>query len=71
MNKYDEVDAAILRKLEFGPAGFSSIFTGTVFRACSRAAENSHRVLDRRLQALKKAGRIRCEKRKWYLVQGG
>lgn len=66
MIKYAKLDDAILRAVGDKPLPFHQLFVGEVFIECKDIAdtENKHtfdsfRVLDRRLQSLRKLGVIR------------
>lgn len=71
-SKYEALDALILAKIKARPATFSELYSGSVRKECdaiAKAGGNKHlaffgggspwRVLDRRLQALRRAGKIR------------
>ncbi len=58
-NKYEKLDQMILNRLGSEPKPFCDLFTGDVFEECDRLTGNyPARVLDRRLQALRKKGLI-------------
>ncbi|WP_410779814.1 hypothetical protein [Klebsiella quasipneumoniae] len=64
MTKYNELDSKILNKIGEYPAPFSSLYVKDVAEECIRIAKEENkpepfRILDRRLQALRKAGVIR------------
>lgn len=70
MTKYEKLDSLILSSIEAGRAQFSQIFAGPVHDECERIAKaegtvrsrwgvDAFRVMGRRLQALRKAGKIR------------
>ncbi|WP_129544408.1 hypothetical protein [Serratia sp. 1D1416] len=72
MSKYENLDAAILRKIGSTPTTFSELFGGCVRGYCTSIAgtegkdsDDAFRVLDRRLQALRKKGIIRSTSRGW------
>lgn len=67
--KYDEIDQMILDSLTDKPRQFSDIYVGKLYQACVAIAGKSEpaRVLDRRLQALKKKSLIYHSKG-WLLV---
>ena len=59
--KYEKLDQLILDRLNDRPSPFSDIFTGGISEECEKLAARKHegfRVLDRRLQALRKKGLI-------------
>ncbi len=62
MNDYTELDAAIVTRLSERAMGFNSIVSAVGGHAAPFAAKNDRvpawRVVDRRLQALRKAGKI-------------
>lgn len=60
--KYEKLDQMILDQLNDRPLPFRDIFTGVISEECEELAARNHegfRVLDRRLQSLKKQGLIR------------
>ena len=58
-NKYEKLDQMILNRLGDRPVPFMDIMIGEVFEECDRLTGNEpFRVLDRRLQALRKKGLI-------------
>lgn len=69
-NKYEQLDALLLRAIAPVPKRFSDIYMGKIAEECSRLAEletgkEPLRVMDRRLQALRKAGKIRSTSKGW------
>lgn len=79
MSKYEKLDAAILASLGSEPKMFSAIDVGFVSAECARIANEQapalsrwsvqpFRVLDRRLQALRKAGKIKSTSKGWVLA---
>lgn len=76
---YTTLDAAIIRRItEAAPASFSEVFSfnsDTMKEADALAAadfENSEawRIVDRRLQALRKAGKIKYQRKSKAAVEG-
>lgn len=66
MNKYDELDAAILKAIEAGRRQFYYINTAVEDLAKPHSLRgDSSRVVDRRLQALRKRGRIAYAQKEW------
>ncbi len=72
MNKYENLDAAILRRIGAEPTPFGELYNGCVRGYCTSIAgaegkdsDDAFRVLDRRLQALRKKGRIRSTSHGW------
>lgn len=67
MSKYPEVDAAIVKRVrEAGPVSMLWLFVGDL-RTVAQRAEWAHggeayRIVDRRLQALKRAGVIKFQR---------
>lgn len=64
MSKYAKLDSYILNKIGGQPAPFSKIFIRDVHTECCEIAKSEgkgdpYRILDRRLQALRKVGVIR------------
>jgi hypothetical protein len=78
MSKYEKLDAAIMMKMGGHPQQFAVIFVRDVREECERiaAAESEgkpravqpDRVADRRLQALRKDGKIRHNGKGWLRV---
>lgn len=70
MSKYETLDKMILNKIGDHPVPFMDIFSRDVFNECEKLSTKVHegfRVLDRRLQALKKKGLIRCIRGKGWV----
>lgn len=72
-NKYEKLDELILHAVTPVPQRFAEIYTGTLASECRRLAEletgkQPFRVMDRRLQALRKAGKIKSTPKGWVLV---
>lgn len=72
MSKYENLDAAILRRIGSEPTPFGELYSGCVRGYCTSIAgaegkdsDEAFRVLDRRLQALRKKGLIRNTGRGW------
>ena len=69
---YDELDAAIVARITAGATSLGGIDSGDVRRLCADIAREigreSFRVLDGRLQALRKAGRIVYKRGGWVLA---
>ncbi|WP_262140696.1 hypothetical protein [Serratia ficaria] len=72
MSKYENLDAAILRRIDAEPTKFVELYSGCVRGYCTSIAgaegkdsDDAFRVLDRRLQALRKKGKIRSTSRGW------
>ncbi|WP_186122327.1 hypothetical protein [Burkholderia gladioli] len=77
MSKYEKLDAALLAKIGNVPKKFAALFGGDVSAECDRlsAGENQRatdawRIADRRLQALRKAGKIQSSTKGWTRVGG-
>lgn len=76
MTDYTELDAAILERLADGPLPFHALMARKVSEIANRLAKpDSHgvttgwRVLDRRLQTLRKAGKITHDRKTgWRLA---
>lgn len=69
-DKYQKLDKLILNKIGGHPTAFMNIFVRDVREECEKLATVKHegfRVLDRRLQALKKRGLIRCIRGKGWV----
>lgn len=69
-NKYAELDAAIVLAVQNGATTFSGLLTACSEHLCSeisRGPYTDNRMLDRRLQALRKAGRIKFAKGHWSI----
>ena len=76
MSKYAELDAAIIERLKRGPTPFWSIAVGKAgliaddIQRRTNFASDGWRIIDTRLQALRKAGKIRADRRNgWTLVE--
>lgn len=69
-NKYEKLDQLILNRIGNRYIPFCDIFEGAIFEECDRLTGNEPaRVLDRRLQALKKKGLISaCRGKGWVKV---
>ncbi len=72
MSKYENLDAEILRRISAEPTPFGELYSGCVRGYCTSIAgaegkesDEAFRVLDRRLQALRKKGLIRSTGRGW------
>jgi hypothetical protein len=74
--KYEKLDALILNSIGGHPKQFSAINVGAVAQECERIAKETgtsrsrygvpaFRVCDRRLQALRKAGKIESTTKGW------
>ena len=72
MNKYNQLDAAILSQIAEGGKGFNVILARNNAMArpfCNEGMEmEPWRVIDRRLQALRKAKKIVYRGRFWHMV---
>lgn len=66
MAKYDELDSMIIKRIAKSRCSFSYIFRGDVKKAC----DDNFRILDRRLQALRKKGLICWIDGGWFVVDG-
>jgi hypothetical protein len=75
--RYDVLDEEILSHLQrVGPSSFTALNAGALGQLAeeltapnSRGEREAFRLLDRRLQALRKAGRIKTEKQKWAVAE--
>lgn len=69
---YDELDAAIVERIRSGFARFYEIWPPLTSLANKHVRPGSYngadRVVDRRLQALRKRGKITCQGQKWYVL---
>lgn len=69
---YDELDAAIVARIKDGARSLHKIDCGDVRQMCADIAHEtgreSFRVLDGRLQALRKAGQIVYKRGSWMLA---
>ncbi|KVN92583.1 hypothetical protein [Burkholderia ubonensis] len=79
MSKYQKLDALILAVIDDKPKRFATINLGEVVRESERIAREeatprtrgdviAWRMVDRRLQALRKAGKIRSTSTGWVRV---
>jgi hypothetical protein len=78
MSQYDELDRLVPSRVAAAPEGlpFMFLFAGEVRAEAERIAKatgrEEYRVFDGRLQALRKAGKLKHDsKRGWSLVSGG
>lgn len=77
MTKYEKIDAAVLASLSADkPKDFTPLFSGNVRLESDKLAAlevaKSFRILGRRLQAMRKGGRIRYKrgsKAGWILIE--
>lgn len=68
--KFAQLDALIVMSIEHGNAEFHRICGGAVrVEAEQHSRTDAWRVVDRRLQALRKKGVIRFDKKAWSVVQ--
>ncbi|HBS5791009.1 TPA: hypothetical protein MAK87_002420 [Klebsiella pneumoniae] len=70
MTKYELLDSKIKSKIDAHPTPFSSLYVRDVAEECVSIAKDENkpepfRILDRRLQALRKAGKIRSTSKGW------
>ena len=69
--KYEKLDALILNSIGGHPKMFGEIYAHVVMMECERLEKSDRsqstprRYLDRRLQALRKAGKIRSTTKGW------
>ena len=74
-DKYAALDAAILSAIGAGPQTFSGMLNGSAgdeARKHGTRKRPDSRVLDARLQALRKSGKIKPDSRRvWVLVRDG
>jgi hypothetical protein len=76
-DKYDVIDGLILDSIGDAPKTFAELFRAEIFQECKRLAKEASksgrspfgvegfRILDRRLQALRKAGKIISTGKGW------
>ncbi len=78
MSKYENLDAVILRRIGSKPTPFEELYKygGCIRGYCMSLAQaegkdndDAFRILDRRLQALRKAGKIYSSSKGWLLVE--
>lgn len=76
MQKYDTLDTLLLATIDTTPRKLAAIYVGDVSLECTRIASaevespapfgvSALRICERRLQALRKAGRLRSTSRGW------
>ncbi|UKV75199.1 hypothetical protein FOC29_28230 [Burkholderia vietnamiensis] len=76
MSKYQKLDALILASIDETPKKFAAVNTGAVHEESERLAREEcrptafgevvgWRIVDRRLQAVRKSGRIRSTSKGW------
>lgn len=73
MKDFSELDIAILRRIGERPCTFTSINARVTTMAALYVATkygSPSRVVDRRLQALRKKGLIRFDTGRWFPVEG-
>ena len=70
MNKYDELDAAILVQIDAGNGKFTSLCASVDDKARQHINANTEkwRVVDRRLQAMRKSGKIKYLRTGWVVA---
>ncbi|WP_186040619.1 hypothetical protein [Burkholderia gladioli] len=78
MSKYETLDALILAEIGSVPKPFGLLYRAGIVHECDRLAMNEpakrgrdiepFRILDRRLQALRKGGKIRSSTKGWTLA---
>jgi hypothetical protein len=75
-SKFDVIDKAILARMTAQPLPFGAINVGPVREESERLAKSdgkelkdAFRFTDRRLQALRKAGKIRATTKGWVLAE--
>lgn len=66
-DKYEKLDKLILNKIGGHPTAFMNIFVREECEKLATVKYEGFRVLDRRLQALKKRGLIRCIRGKGWV----
>ena len=69
-SKYDQLDDLVLHAITHVPRRFCELFIGSITEECQRLAllekgKEPFRILDRRLQALRKAGKIKSTPKGW------
>lgn len=66
MSKYAKLDALVLSALGANPISFATLMSGEIKLECeAHAVRDAFRVLDRRLQALKKLNQVRFDGKGW------
>ncbi|KVP59306.1 hypothetical protein WJ91_12580 [Burkholderia ubonensis] len=81
MSKYQKLDALIIAAIDQTPKKFASINTGDVRQESDRLGREESRpttfgevvgwrIIDRRLQALRKAGKIKATGKGWVRAGG-
>jgi len=69
--KYDELDARILACVAQGRSQFAEVVADCSAAAwLARSDRESWRTIDMRLQALRKAGKIKYFDGRWHIVEG-
>lgn len=73
MRAYDHLDSLIVKAIHAGSSSLSEIMRGNVGNECQRIADatwrESFRVLDARLQALRKSGQITFDRPFGWMTQ--
>lgn len=72
--KYAQLDSMVLQAITADPSRFAEIYTGVIAEECRRLAfletgKEPFRVMDRRLQALRKSGKIKSTRNGWVKVE--
>ena len=70
MSQYDRLDGLILDRLESDGTSYGDLFSGPLWEECCRleaaTGRYSSRILDGRLQALRKYGFIFYSSKRWW-----
>ena len=69
MSKFDAFDAMVVDAIRLRPSSFTMLQSQKMMEAADKLGTEGFRVLDRRLQALRKSGKIRHHKGYWELDQ--
>lgn len=68
MSKFADFDAMVLEEVRQRPLNFTQLQKRDIMTAAKALGDQDYRVLDRRLQALRKAGKIRFHGGMWHFV---
>ncbi len=68
MSKFDDFDTMVLEELRQRPLNFTQLQKREIMAAAKALGDPDFRVLDRRLQAMRKAGKIQYQGGSWHFV---
>ncbi|WP_137917119.1 hypothetical protein [Hydrogenophaga sp. 2FB] len=68
MSKFEDFDTMVLEEIRLRPRNFTQLQTKIIMDAAAPLGAEGFRVLDRRLQAMRKTGKIRFQGGMWHYV---